>query len=389
VNAPIVIVGGGLAAGTAVTELREGGYDGDLVVLTDEQHVPYERPPLSKELLQGKKTVEETWVHPAGWYAEHHVDLRQGVRVDAIDPTAHTVTAAGETLPYTKLLIATGARPRRLPLEPTGQIEVHEFRTLDDAGALQARLGDGRRLLVVGAGWIGMEVAASARTRGTTVTVVEPADQPLMAALGADVGARFAAAHRAQGVDLRTGTGFDRLEGDEAVLDDGERIAVETVVVGIGVVPNDDLARAAGLAVDNGILVDAGLRTSAPDVFAAGDVANAEHPVLGERIRVEHWQNAIGQGKAAARALFGEPVEYADLPYFFTDQYHLGMEYWGHVGQGGFDRLDVEDGSEDDAFAAFWWRGDRLVAAMHVNQWDRSDELKGRVHDAAHTGSRH
>jgi 3-phenylpropionate/trans-cinnamate dioxygenase ferredoxin reductase subunit len=386
-NAPIVVVGGGLAAGTAVTELRERGYDGELVVLTDEQHVPYERPPLSKDLLQDKKTAADTWVHPADWYDDHDVDLRQGVRVDSIDPDGHTVTAAGDTLPYAKLLIATGARPRRLPLDPGDDVEVHQFRTLDDARALRARLGDGRRLLVVGAGWIGMEVAASARLLGTAVTVVEPSEQPLMAALGADIGARFAAAHRAQGVDLRTGTGFDRLEGGEAVLSDGERIPVQTVVVGIGVVPNDDLARAAGLAVDNGILVDAGLRTSAPDVFAAGDVANAEHPVLGERIRVEHWQNAIGQGKTAARALLGESVEYADLPYFFTDQYDLGMEYWGHVGQAGFDRLDVEDGSEDGAFAAFWWRGDRLVAAMHVNQWDRSDELKGRVHEAARAGT--
>jgi 3-phenylpropionate/trans-cinnamate dioxygenase ferredoxin reductase subunit len=386
-TAPVVVVGGGLAAGTAVTELREHGYDGELVVLAEEPHVPYERPPLSKDLLQGKKTAADTWVHPADWYDEHHVDLRQGVRVESIDPGAHTVTVAGEALPFAKLLIATGARPRRLTLDATEPVEVHHFRTLDDAAAVLARLGEDRRLLVVGAGWIGMEVAASARSHGTTVTVVEPAAQPLLAVLGADIGARFAAAHRSKGVDLRTGTGLDRLEGGEAVLSDGERIPVETLVVGIGVIPNDDLARAAGLAVDNGILVDAGLRTSAPDVFAAGDVANAEHPVLGERIRVEHWQNAIGQGRVAARALLGEPVEYADLPYFFTDQYDLGMEYWGHVGAAGFDRLDVEEGSEDDAFAAFWWRGDRLVAAMHVNEWDRSEELKARVHDAARAGT--
>ena len=382
-SAPIVVVGGGLTAGTAVTELRESGYDGAIVVLAEEPHLPYERPPLSKELLQGKKGAADTWVHPQAWYPEHDVDLRPGTTVTSIDVAGHTVTTADDaTVPYSALLLATGARPRRLPPESTGAADVRYFRTLDDAERLRERLGDGRRLLVVGAGWIGMEVAASARQLGTTVTVVEPAEQPLLAALGPDIGRRFAAAHRDQGVDLRTSTGLDRIEGDEAVLSDGSRIPVETVVVGIGVVPNDDLARAAGLEVDNGILVDAGLRTGAPDVVAAGDVANAEHPVLGERIRVEHWQNAIGQGRTAAHALLGEEAAYTALPYFFTDQYSLGMEYWGHVGAAGFDRLDVEEG-DDDAFAAFWWRGDRLVAAMHVNQWDRSDELKARVVESA------
>jgi NADPH-dependent 2,4-dienoyl-CoA reductase/sulfur reductase-like enzyme len=380
-SAPILIVGGGLAAGTAVTELRDLGHDGDVVVVADEPHPPYERPPLSKELLQGRKEAEETYVHPADWYAEHKVDLRAGVRVTALDPDARTVRLDdGDELAYSALLLASGARARRLPLEPTNDVVVRYLRTLDDAVALRGALGDGRRLLVVGGGWIGMEVAASARQLGSSVTLVEPEEQPLLAALGPDIGARFATEHRAHGVDLRTGTGFDRLDGGEAVLSDGSRIPVDTVLVGIGAVPNDELARDAGLAVENGILVDAGLRTSHEAVFAAGDVANIDHPVLGERVRVEHWQNAIDQGKAAARALLGEPVDVTALPYFYTDQYDLGMEYFGHVGRQGFDRLDVEEG-ERGAFAAFWWRGRQLVAAMHVNQWDRSDELRARVRE--------
>ena len=375
-TAPIVIVGGGLAAATAATELRESGYDGDLVVFAEEQHVPYERPPLSKGLLHGDKTVESTYVQPREWYADQRVDLRTGVRVTRIDPQAHAVETGGEPTTYSRLLLATGSRARRLPLEPTNDVAVRYLRTLDDEEALSRHLGEGRRLLVVGGGWIGMEVAATARQLGTAVTVVEPAEQPL-GALGPEVGKRFADHHRRQGVDVRTGIGFERLENGRAVLADGERLEVDAVLVGIGAVPDDDLAREAGLDVDNGVLVDPGLSTSAPDVFAAGDLANALNPRYGERVRVEHWQNAISQGKAAAHALLGEEVSYDDAPYFFTDQYDLGMEYFGHVG-GGFDRFEIEEG-DDDAFAAFWWRGEALLAAMHVNQWDRSDDLRDRV----------
>ena len=377
---PIVIVGGGLAAGTAVTELRELGYDGEVVLLAGESHVPYERPPLSKGFLVGEKTAESTYVHPAEWYADQHVDLRTGVDATLIDPDGHMVATTAGPVAWSRLLLATGARPRRLPLEGNDDVEVRYLRTLDDSTGLRERLGDGRRLLVVGGGWIGMEVAASAHQLGTAVTLVEPAEQPLLAALGPEVGARFAAAHRKRGVDLRTGTGLDHLAGTTATLGDGSTVEVDTVLVGVGAVPNDELARDAGLAVDNGVLVDAGLRSSHPDVFAAGDVANAEHPLLGERVRVEHWQNAISQGKAAAHALAGEEVSFEELPYFYTDQYDLGMEYFGHVGTAGFDDLRIE-GEDPESFACFWWRGDRLVAAMHVNQWDRSDELKGRVQE--------
>lgn len=379
-TAPIVVVGGGLAAGSAVAELREAGYGGDLVVLAEEHRVPYERPPLSKAVLRGEKPVESTYVRPASWYAEHDVVVRTGSRVTAIDPVSQTVTSeVGET-PFSALLLATGSRVRTLPIEPTDQVEVRYLRSIDDAAGLHDRLGPDRRLLVLGAGWIGMEAAASARQLGTSVTVVDPAEQPLTAVLGPEVGARFAAVHRDHGVDLRTRTALDHLDGGDAVLTDGSTVPVDTVLVGVGVVPNTELAEAAGLRVDNGVLVDSHLRTDHPAIYAAGDVANALHPVLGERVRVEHWQNALGQGRTAAHSLLGHPATYDDLPYFFTDQFDLGMEYFGHLGSGGFDQLRLEDGT-DGAFAAFWSRQGHVVAAMHVNQWDRSDELRERVRE--------
>ena len=375
-SAPIVIVGGGLAAGKALTELRESGNDEEVVLFAAEPEVPYERPPLSKGYLQGEEDRESTFVQPPEWYAANNVDLRLDEPVEVLDLEARTVrTSRGET-GFDRLLVTTGARPRTLELASTEEAEVRYLRTLTDSTGLRERLGDGRRLLVVGGGWIGMEAAASARTLGTTVTVVEPADLPLLAALGPAAAERFADAHREHGVDLRLGTGLDRLDGGTAVLSDGATVEIETVLVGVGAVPNDELARAAGLAVDNGILVDAGLRTSHPGVFAAGDVANAEHPVLGGRIRVEHWQNAISQGRAAAHALMGEPVSYAEQPYFFSDQYDLGMEFFGHSADA--DEVELEPG-DDGAFACWWRRAGRLVAAMHVNQWDRSDELRDRV----------
>ncbi len=376
-GAPIVIVGGGLAAGSAVVELREAGHGDDIVLFAEEAEVPYERPPLSKGFLQGEKDRESPYVRTREWYDEHAIDLRLGEPVTSIDLEELTVRSdAGDTA-FDRLLLATGARPRRLELAPTEEIEVRYLRTLADSTALRGRLGAEHHLLILGGGWIGMEVAATARTLGTRVTVVEPAEQPLLAALGPEAAARFADVHRTHGVDLRTRTGLDRLEGAKAVLSDGTRIEPDTVLVGVGAIPNVELAESAGLGVDNGVLVDSGLRTSHPAVFAAGDVANTAHPLLGTRIRVEHWQNAISQGRAAAHALLDERVSYAELPYFFSDQYDLGMEFFGHPV--GAQHVQVEPGESDDAFSCWWFRNGGLVAAMHVNQWDRSDELRGRV----------
>jgi NADPH-dependent 2,4-dienoyl-CoA reductase/sulfur reductase-like enzyme len=382
-TAPIVIIGGGMAAGNAVVELRESGYDGELVLFAGEPHPPYERPPLSKGYLAGKAEAEDTYLKPSEWYGEHGADVRMATRVERIDLDDHVVHVADGGQSYSRLLIATGAQPRTLPLTATDHTSVAYLRSLDDARRLRERLVPGARLLVIGGGWIGMEVAATARGRDAEVTIVEPAEQPLLNALGPELGQRLADVHRRHGVDLRTSTGLEALTEGRAVLSDGTEIEVDTVLVGIGAAPDDALAREAGLEVDNGILVDAGLRTSHPDVFAAGDVANHAHPLLKERVRVEHWQNAVSQGKAAAHALLGERVVYDDLPSFFSDQYDLGLEYFGHPGAAGTDSVRIETGSSgEDSLVAWWHRGETLVAAMHVNEWDRSEELAQRVRAA-------
>lgn len=244
---------------------------------------------------------------------------------------------------------------------------------------LRERLVPGARILVVGGGWIGMEVAATARQAGVDVVLVEPAEQPLLRALGPEVGHWLAQTHRRHGVDLRTSTSLDALSDGRAFLTDGSELEIDTVLIGVGAIPDDAPAKAAGLDLDNGVLVDAGLRSSHPDVFAAGDVANHAHPLLNERVRVEHSQNAISQGKAAAHALLGEPVAYDEMPSFFSDQYDLGMEYFGYPGAAGIDSVCIEPGAKPDVLTAEWFRRDRLVAAMHINDWDRSAELAERV----------
>jgi 3-phenylpropionate/trans-cinnamate dioxygenase ferredoxin reductase component len=394
-SAPIVLVGGGLATGTAVRELRDQGYVGDLVVLAGEPHPPYERPPLSKGYLLGNEPAEKAMVNDEGWYAEHDVDLRTGVTVDSIDPAARTLSAGGEELTWSGLLLATGATPRRLALADDSGAPVHYLRTLDDSTALKARLTSGARIGIIGGGWIGLEVASAARQAGAEVVVLEALEQPLLNVVGPEVGALFAQLHREKGVDVRTGVRLEEITAgsDEVTLGlaGGERLAVDRLVVGIGVAPVADLASNAGIAVDNGILVDAGLRTSAAGVFAAGDVANVDHPVLGHRVRVEHWDTAIKHGLVAAANLLGGQAVADDLPYFFTDQYALGLEYVGHPGPDGFDRVvitgDTDGPVEGRTFRVWWLRGDQVVAGMHVNDWDaigRVRELVGtRADDAA------
>ena len=386
-DAPIVIVGGGLAAGTAVTELREHGYDGAIVVFTDEAHLPYERPPLSKAYLMGKEPAEDALVHDAAWYADHGVDVRTGTRVDAVEPDRHVVHAAGEELAYRALLLATGARPRTLAMADSSGADVHYLRTIEDATALKGALTPKMRIGVIGAGWIGLEVAAAARLAGCSVTVWETASTPLQRVLGDEVGELFAQLHREHEVDMRTGITLEGIESTgttaTVVEGDGRRTDVDTLVIGVGVEPAIELAAAAGLAVDNGVLVDAHLRTSAPDVFAAGDIANVDHPTLGRRIRVEHWDVARSHGVVAAATMLGEDVVADDLPYFFTDQYDLGMEYVGNPGPEGFDEVvvtgDTEGPVEGRKFRVWWLRDGVVVAAMHVNDWDAIDRMREQV----------
>ena len=374
----VVVIGAGLAGAKAVEELREQGYDDDVVLVGAEQHRPYERPPLSKGLLLGTDEPDAPFVHDAGWYADHGVELVTGDPVTALDVAGRTVGLGDRTISYDRLLLATGARPRRLAMVDESGAEVSYLRTLEESLSLKERLGG--ELLVIGAGWIGLEVASAARNAGGRVTVVETAELPLLRVLGPEVAASFADLHREHGVDLRLHSGLDSLavEGGRttARLSDGHELQPDLVVVGIGVGPDDGLAAAAGLATDNGVLVDAALRTEAAEVWAAGDVANHDHPTLG-RIRVEHWDNAIQQGKHAARALLGDDAPYERQPYFFTDQYDLGMEYVGHVGPGGYDEVVVRgDLSGDRVFTALWLKDGRVVAGMHANDWDAIDPLR-------------
>jgi 3-phenylpropionate/trans-cinnamate dioxygenase ferredoxin reductase subunit len=380
----MVVVGGGLAGAKAAETLRAEGFGGRVVLVAEEPERPYERPPLSKDYLNGGKERDVIYVHDADWYAEHDVELRSGTRAVGLDPGAHEVELDdGERLRYRALLLATGAAPRRLPV-PGGDLDgVLTLRTAADSDRLKAELSSGdRSVAVVGAGWIGLEVAAAARSYGNAVTVVEPQPQPLRAVLGDELGAVFARLHRAHGVDLRLSTGVRELRGDGgrvvAVVTDAGEVPADLVVVGVGVAPRTELAEQAGLDVDNGVVVDPALRTSAPDVYAAGDIASWPHPRYGRRIRVEHWANALNGGPAAARAMLGQEVTYDRLPYFFTDQYDLGMEYSGLSAPGDtvVCRGDVEGGE----FVAFWLDGDRRVqAAMNVNVWDLTDQLQQLV----------
>ncbi len=364
----IAIVGGGLAAATAAQELREAGYTGPVVLHAGEQHLPYERPPLSKGYLLGNDPIEGAQVHDADWYRDHDVDLRTGSVVTGLDVSRKVLaTAAGEE-DFDRLLLATGATPRHLALADNSGRPVVYLRTIEDSDRLRAAFADpALKVAVVGGGWIGLEVTAAARSAGATVTVHETEQLPLLRVLGPEIAQVFADLHRKHGVDLRLGSAVTADDLADAGL----------VVVGIGAVPQTSLAEAAGLDVDNGVLVDARLRTSHPDVFAVGDIANQDHPTLG-RLRVEHWDNAIEQAKVAARNLAGADEVYDRQPYFFTDQYDLGFEYVGHPGAQGYDSVDVV-GDLGSAFKAFWLRDGVVVAAAQVNDWDASDEIKASI----------
>lgn len=387
-----VIVGGGLAAAKAVEALRDNNFDGRIIVFADEEHLPYERPPLSKEYLAGKKSLTDFTVQNSGWYRDNNVDLRLSTRVSVLDAASHTVALAdGTTVGYDKLLLATGSGSRRPPIPGSDFGGVHYLRTYEDAVALNNVLREGSSLAVVGAGWIGLEVAASARQRGVDVTVVETAKQPLMAALGETVGEVFATLHREHGVDLRLETQVEEITRADGAhgsatglrTKDGTAIAADAVLVAVGAKPNTELAEQAGLSMgDGGVLVDTSLRTSDPDIYAVGDIASAQHPLFGTRIRTEHWANALKQPAVAVAGMLGRPGEYAELPYFFTDQYDLGMEYVGHAPR--FERVVFRGDVTGREFVAFWLDGDdRVLAGMNVNVWDVLDDVKALIRSRA------
>ncbi|MBF6291983.1 NAD(P)/FAD-dependent oxidoreductase [Nocardia farcinica] len=384
-----VIVGGGLAAAKLAQELRAADFPGSITLIGAEEHLPYERPPLSKEFLFGKKQLPDFTVEPAQWYRDHHVELLLGTTVTGLDPRARTVTLPdGSALPYDKLALATGSTPRRLPVPGADAPGVYTLRTIDDARALAGLFARGR-LAIVGAGWIGLEVAAAARAADCAVTVVETAPQPLMGPLGPEMGAVFADLHRAHGVDLRLGARLDAVTtgADGAVtglaLADGGTVAADAVLMAVGAAPSIALAADAGLAVGTGVLVDASLRTSDPDIVAVGDIAEQAHPRLGGRIRVEHWANALNQPAVAAATMLGRAAEYDRLPYFFTDQYDLGMEYTGYATADRTARVVVRGSLADREFVAFWLDAEnRVLAGMNVNVWDVTDRIKELITSA-------
>ncbi len=385
--ATFVIVGGGLAGAKAAETLRAAGFDGEVVLFGTEPELPYERPPLSKGYLLGKATRDSASVHPADWYAEHHVELRTGVTVAMIDPAAHLVTFDGGTIHYDKLLLATGASARRLDIPGAGLGNVLYLRTLPESEALRAAFTSDARVVIVGAGWIGLEAAAAARTAGSSVTIVEPQPGALYGVLGPELGGKFAELHRSHGVQFRFGesaaeflaAGPGSGQVGSVVTTAGAQLPADVVLVAIGAVPDIGLAKSAGLETNKGVVTDSALRTSDPDIFAAGDVASSYHPLLGRHLHMDHWSNALNGGKAAALSMLGQEVEYNRVPYFFSDQYDLGMECAGLPLPGTYDQIVYRGDSDSLEFIAFWLKEGRLVAGMNVNVWDVNDEIQGLI----------
>jgi 3-phenylpropionate/trans-cinnamate dioxygenase ferredoxin reductase subunit len=381
-----VIVGASLAGAKAAEALREAGFAGKVVLIGEETDLPYERPPLSKGYLLGDAPREDAQVHDADWYRQQDIDLRLGARVTNLDPASHTLTVDGvETLHYDRLLLTTGSRVRRLDVPGEDLSDVRYLRTQPESDILLERLrGGAQQVVVIGAGWIGLETAAAARHHGASVTVVEMDTLPLRRVLGDEVAAVYADLHRQHGVDFRFGAGVREFRGSDGVLTgvvltDGTELPADLAIIGVGITPATELAVAGGLTVDNGIAVDSALRTSDPDVYAAGDVASVLNPLLDKRIRVEHWGNALDGGPAAARSMAGEDVVFDRVPYFFSDQYDLGMEYAGYVEPGGYDEVVFRGDPAAGEFIAFWLKDGRVLAGMNANVWDVQDDIQALV----------
>lgn len=383
-----VIVGGGLAAATAAETLRSEGATGRVVILGAEDHLPYDRPPLSKGYLLGEAGEEKVFLHDADFYTSRDIEVRTAVTVTAIDrPAAEVVLADGDRLRYHRLLLATGSYPRRLEVPGADAAGVHYLRTLEDSTRLREVFRAGGRVVVIGAGWIGLEGAAAATTLGAQVTIVEPAPTPLHGVLGPELGGFFATLHTDHGVTVRTGTGVVEIATSggavrEVVCSDGARLPADAVLVGVGVLPAAELARDAGLEVDSGIRVSAGLVTTRdPAVFAAGDVMRADHPRYPAPVRVEHWATALHSGPAAARAMLGQPVVYDRVPYFFSDQFELGMEFSGMTT--GYESVVYRGDVAGRELCAFWVAGNQVLAGMNVNVWDVVDPIQELIRSRA------
>ena len=377
-----VIAGASLAGAKAAETLRSEGFAGRVVLIGDEPVRPYERPPLSKAYLRGEVDFDSAAVHPEGFYTDHDVELLTSTTVTSIDTNAKQIEMdPGGLLAYDQLLLTTGAIPRQVTI-PGGQLAgIHYLRSLSSCDSLRDALERATRLVVVGAGWIGSEVAASARQLGKEVALIEAGQVPLERVLGTEVGTMFRDLHADRGVELHMGVGVQEFRGtavaEQVVLADGSVVSGDLFVVGVGVSPRTELAQAAGLALDNGVVVDQHLATSVPGIWAAGDVADAYHPVFDARIRLEHWSAALNQGPVAAKNMLGQHVEYRKIPYFFSDQYDLGMEYNGFAAH--WDQVVYRGDPENREVIVFWLEAGVPVAGMNVNVSDVSEPIAALV----------
>jgi len=374
-----VIAGASLAGAKAAQELRERGFDGRVVLIGTESERPYERPPLTKDYLRGESEREKAYVHGADFYAQHDIELMTGTTVTAIDLGGSSVTLDGDReLSYERLLLTTGSEPRRITAPGADLDGIYYMRSLADCDVLRRRLDDSGRVAVVGAGWIGSEFAASARQLGLEVTVIDPLALPNERIFGAEVGGFYRDVHVQHGVEMLLGQGVEAFEGDGSMArvrtSAGKVVECDFAVVGIGITPRTGLAADAGVAVDNGVVTNERLETSAPGVFAAGDVASGWHPFYEQHIRVEHWANALNQGPAAARAMLGEDVSFDRIPYFFSDQYDVGMEYSGYATS--WDEVVFRGDRDAGEFIAFWLSDGRVVGGMNVNVWDVNQHVQ-------------
>lgn len=377
-----VIIGGGLASAKAAETLRSEGFEGSVIIVGAENHLPYERPPLSKDVLRGDSPVEKTFVHNQDFYTENRIELRPNTIAVAIAPTSHLIyLKRGEELGYDKLLVATGSMNRRLDGPGSDLDGIFYLRSIDEMQALRDGLNSARSVVVVGAGWIGSEVAASARQMGKEVTVVDPGEVPLARVLGTEVGTIYKNLHEEHGVKMIFGTGVNGFEGENNVtgvrLSDDTVIDADLVVVGVGAIPRTELATEALMEVDNGIIADEYLQTPTEDIFVAGDVAAAWHPRYGRHLRVEHWSNALHQGEIAAKNMLGAQIAYDRIPYFYSDQYDFGMEYSGLAQD--WDEVVFRGDTAKREFLAFWLKDNKVQAAMNANIWDQTDNLRTLV----------
>jgi 3-phenylpropionate/trans-cinnamate dioxygenase ferredoxin reductase component len=377
-----VIVGASLAGAKAAETLRTEGFAGRVVLVGEEPVRPYERPPLSKTYLRGEVGFDKAAVHDASFYDDHDIELLTSTVATSIDPTHRRVHLdSGDALPYDQLLLTTGAHPRPAAVPGADLDGIHYLRSLASCDVLRQALATATKVVVIGAGWIGCEVTASARQLGHEVALIEPSSVPLARVLGPEVGTMFLDLHAAHGVELHMGMGVQAFAGtgtaEAVLLADGRTVAGDLFVVGVGVQPRTELAAEAGLKLDNGIVVDEYLATGVPGIWAAGDVANAYHPFFGRPIRLEHWSAALNQGPLVARNMLGAHTAYDKIPYFFSDQYDLGLEYSGFAPA--WDQIVYRGDRHRPEVIVFWLDAGRVVAGMNVNVWDVNDTIAAIV----------